>query len=769
LIRRTRKTVPETSKLKEHTINSVFKADKRDNTVFSKALYALENTNMKDIKVMVKSYNDLYHHLIVFKGKIWALRRLKSLHSCCTRYACSHEFEPLPFSKICDRNGLPLMAKPFKSYLQGSIADRRTALTILSLYKLVNVEANDYSLKTITKTNPFKEYQYRPNSPGRFLLYAGDLQGLDSKLSRKIALAWREVLRETYPSVSVEDRVNSVRRLNSLHMSSKAGPNGSSMSSIPIDYVALRRSPDLYNSMKFLANAFDHKSLNELIKEYERDAVLNVDDFGMVNASKLSLKQESGARVRVFGIGDWFSQSVLLGMSLDTDEWLINQPEDCTHDQDRGTETVRVWTETEGLEIESHDLTAATDSLPVILQREIIAQKYGEDIAYHWMNLMTNRVFTGPKYEKVRYSVGQPMGLYSSFTALAEWHHLTFRTVLKLLGRKRNPEIVNYVVLGDDSANFKELSHFYLLIIKMCQIGISPMKGYGTESKRSYNIPINVEHSVAEFAKRVFIDGHEITGISPILILDGSRYPSDYCDLLRESERRGYNLRQHLPRVVFLAELGFNPKNSIVTASFPIWPVPPLIKVRGGVTSKMVWLTLTEKYSIIWNKFKMKELRYWTRKHLLDKLNTAIAESKVGLVNILTDLIDVDYVTCPKYDLRSEAHVLTIKMIINNLIDRIELLHSELGSSSLDIVQKTTGEDELVRMINKFKVINDINDIIHPSSHQYLSTETRLSRLISEVANDVGKSLPLFSMSATLANGQVRIVTIDGDERKTKE
>lgn len=155
--KRTYNTVLSNNKKDGKSVNTLFNSDNRDMITFSKALSALEETPLVDIEGMVESYNDLYHHLILHRGKITTLRTLKSLHSSCTRYACSHEFAPIPFMKS-DKSGLPLMAGPFKSYLRGTINERRTALTILSLFKIVKVEVLKYDTSTITKSNPFDKY-----------------------------------------------------------------------------------------------------------------------------------------------------------------------------------------------------------------------------------------------------------------------------------------------------------------------------------------------------------------------------------------------------------------------------------------------------------------------------------------------------------------------------------------------------------------------------------------------------------------------------------
>jgi hypothetical protein len=63
--------------------------------------------------------------------------------------------------------------------------------------------------------------------------------------------------------------------------------------------------------------------------------------------------------------------------------------------------------------IGSSDLTAFTDRFPREFMSEVIAAKYGAVYAEIWTNIISNREFTF-KDKKVKYSVGNPMGLLSS-------------------------------------------------------------------------------------------------------------------------------------------------------------------------------------------------------------------------------------------------------------------------------------------------------------------------------------------------------------------
>lgn len=70
----------------------------------------------------------------------------------------------------------------------------------------------------------------------------------------------------------------------------------------------------------------------------------------------------------------------------------------------------------------SFDLSAATDRLPLQIQKIVLQPIVGLHMAEAWGQLLTNREYwLYPK--SYRYAVGQPMGAYSSWAMLALTHH----------------------------------------------------------------------------------------------------------------------------------------------------------------------------------------------------------------------------------------------------------------------------------------------------------------------------------------------------------
>jgi hypothetical protein len=109
---------------------------------------------------------------------------------------------------------------------------------------------------------------------------------------------------------------------------------------------------------------------------------------------KLSIKEEAAGKARVFAITDAITQSVLYPLHKFLFSLLRNMPTDGTFDQgaplDRLVE-LRKKGELDGHRFHSYDLSAATDRLPIKLQRDILRNYVGTEMATLWATLLTNR------------------------------------------------------------------------------------------------------------------------------------------------------------------------------------------------------------------------------------------------------------------------------------------------------------------------------------------------------------------------------------------
>jgi hypothetical protein len=108
---------------------------------------------------------------------------------------------------------------------------------------------------------------------------------------------------------------------------------------------------------------------------------------------------------------------------------------------------------------------------------------------------------------ETRYKVGSPMGIYTSWASFALCHHL----IVRLAGyRKRIRTKDRYLIIGDDIViSDDRLATSYKDLLRSLEI----------EFKESDSFVSTQDKSIAEFAKRLFINGREISPL-PLRLLE---------------------------------------------------------------------------------------------------------------------------------------------------------------------------------------------------------------------------------------------------------
>jgi len=155
-----------------------------------------------------------------------------------------------------------------------------------------------------------------------------------------------------------------------------------------------------------------------------------IDQFGWsivhnetMPLGKLSFKEEAAGKLRVFAMVDCLTQSALYGLHQWLFELLRVLPNDGTFDQEASFARAQEKAKIAGCSY-GYDLSSATDRLPMSLQQAILKWFFGEEQSKLWAELLIGRDYLVPPSPKLkayniapgnyRYSVGQPMGAYSS-------------------------------------------------------------------------------------------------------------------------------------------------------------------------------------------------------------------------------------------------------------------------------------------------------------------------------------------------------------------
>jgi len=216
---------------------------------------------------------------------------------------------------------------------------------------------------------------------------------------------------------------------------------------------------------------------------------------------RLSRKVEAAGKVRIFALVDAFTQWILKPLHELIFTVLREIPQDGTFDQHRPLMPVLDEAIKGGQRVASLDLSAATDRLPVLLQRLLLSQLLGEVYATTWMRLLVNRDYSG-----LRYAVGQPMGALSSWAMLALTHHFIIQWAWWRVCQSNGSQYYWYpwyAVLGDDvfllgGPLIDEYQHI------MSELGVSI----------SHAKSILGTKVTAEFAKAFFVGREDVSPIS---------------------------------------------------------------------------------------------------------------------------------------------------------------------------------------------------------------------------------------------------------------
>lgn len=183
-----------------------------------------------------------------------------------------------------------------------------------------------------------------------------------------------------------------------------------------------------------LLKLFDFHKGDKLKALYlaSRDYALKSDlrnHLPIYKLGKLAIKPEAAGKVRVFAIVDGWTQMALKPLHDTLFGVLANIPQDGTFDQAKPLRSLlnRIGP---ARKVFSFDLSAATDRLPIDLQKQVLRHLVGEEYANSWSTLLVDREYSLPhksfeakkisvpeeftNVESIRYAVGQPMGALSS-------------------------------------------------------------------------------------------------------------------------------------------------------------------------------------------------------------------------------------------------------------------------------------------------------------------------------------------------------------------
>lgn len=542
---------------------------------------------------------DTLEGILQTRGKEECIRIAKAMRLFIFRIVAD-EFEGHKLEEILVTTDLPKLYKGILSNIQDDHRDLdfiRILLTVFYTTRYLNVSPK-VQLSTIEESYKGTE-DISSSTFERFI---------DSK-ARSF---WRIILRKR----TWEPKPFNALEFKAYHLTTKAGPNGHALWKSLDDFNILPDSlkeslgivggPKFRTHLKTLGSFLDkvqpifdkvneeiitkrNDQAKELKKKFKNKGRRKLSSFlrslrvpksDTKYVRKITGLPDQEGKTRTVAIFDYFSQTVLRPLHNYLFSILKKLPQDCTFHQGSFTEKLK----TTGFSA-STDLSAFTDRFPIVFNHSLIRTRFGRSYADAWKDIMVGYPFSLKKVrDNILYSVGNPMGAYSSWNSTALAHHFLIYLACEDLGIDFLSS--NYVLLGDDLVIQDEsLNNKYLELLGLYGISYSKEKSH-----------IN-HNGVLEFAKRFVVRGKEITPFPINALYVSKRKPLLILNTLLEEMRKGWFQNQR-PLSVFSHWLEISPlsssfKKKTMEKSLPIIQIN--LALQGVITPEEALRPIFEK------------------------------------------------------------------------------------------------------------------------------------------------------------------------------
>jgi len=478
-------------------------------SLFLQNVHTVFRSNSEVSKLCIKSVEH-FHNLCKHCGLAYAIETHKEIerHVRMTMLSQESTFNSKKWMKLRSIYHLPSFLKIDSKRLMVDDWYCQGVLTALGYYKLYSLPPDDTVISSIT------------DGPSHNLCDI-DLDELESFAD------------EFYKQRSISPYTKV--KTSPIYGTTKAGAHGApamGVSSI-LDALDILRLPikDKIDKILPLVYELEPVKLFQDIFDKSLDHIesckLNQSPF----SARLHLICEGGGKTRAVCIPDIWTQSVLKPIHQYLMNVLRRMPCDGTFSHPALAERVKAFTKHHSLFC--YDLTTATDRFPLFIQKRILRPLLGE-ITEGWADLISDRDIRFKK-EYIRYSVGQPMGMLTSWAAFTISHHIIINYCKKdnnINNNKINKSF--YAVIGDDMVLHGEKAALrYRQVMSSIGVGIS-------ESKTL--VPSN-KSNTAEIAKRYFRNGSDISPIPPRVLLESTKNLSGFFEFLEVLASRTGNFQ----------------------------------------------------------------------------------------------------------------------------------------------------------------------------------------------------------------------------------
>jgi len=435
-------------------------------------------------------------------GKRQALLRYKECYVFLRNKLLYLNTEPIPFCRI-DKRGLPKPLWPLRPLLKGSREEHRLALVIARTYESIQLPI-DYSVDNITNGASYTETAFNDVNQ-QFKIFLGEFT---NKFPWYLGTLQKQspLEKQVFTTLS-------------------KGPNGPAVACAHLDAKGVIQQEELYHAIRNLNFALRQNWITKWMEEQAS----SYESKELYFTGRLGFSAEPGGKTRIFAIADYWSQCSLKVIQTSLYDTLKSISTDSTRDQDGSFK--KLLSKSRGRKTYCFDLSAASDRIPVVMQEhrlDLLQEGLGE----LWRKVMTERDFKIVGHDKkVRWKIGQPLGLLSSFPSFALWHHDIIQYAAnfeRINNGKPLKFFKDYSLLGDDVVIYDtKVANTYQYLMELIGVPINLNKSIiGTD-----------EHSQIEFTKRLALNGMEMSSIkNNILNKDSIINMIDLVDILLERD-----------------------------------------------------------------------------------------------------------------------------------------------------------------------------------------------------------------------------------------
>jgi hypothetical protein len=443
------------------------------------------------------------------------------------------------------------------------------------------------------------------------------------------------------------------------HYTVKNGPNGPALATSDKDLGVVTSDKKLFEAIRTVSS--------QLSDEFPPDESFNRKDEGI--HSKLTQFPEKAGKTRTIAVVDYYSQRALRPLHRALMAALKSLVSDGTYSHNNVGQYAAQATKEQSF-IFCADLTAFTDRFPAVIQKHLLFEllKDNEQLAAAFWTLLAERQFTVAwSGEQVTYSCGQPMGAYSSWPLCSLAHHL----VIEYCGQGIKDIKSKYRMIGDDVIITNEvMAQKYQEVIQALGVCIN----YG----KTVTSPKNDQHSAAEVAKQLFVNGQTLTPLTPG-IMRSLKNPMLFNSTLTVLQNRYTSNIDHarLVEILFPSEkvrkqvwtLTTNPIDGVFRRHHPMGEVA---LNHFGESHRSQWDAFTEEQ--VRTRFKLVRLRALSRQ-AMKLYNTPLGGYLTSWASLAAGYLDVQSFTGEAWqhcDLTLEANVLSRRWILVKLFKTLE-------------------------------------------------------------------------------------------------